>query len=193
MGLIDWLKGSSSLPEADPPVERADVDWKAFEDALVGAITAQIAAFAQSHPHESYYGFALDCNAYYANVLFCLNTPEALEVSVARYAKTAEPEEIAWQRKGLEWSLGDWAYQGFNLDSVEWPTQVPMLDELAELPSSEDTEEFLVTCCRALIRAENIGAFSVLNTTPSFRVACIDHDEDIYDGDRRLDRMRASS
>ena len=173
--------------------QQANVDWKALESALERAIVARVADFAREHSEETFYGFALDCNAYYANVLFCLNTPESLDASIREYSKSDDPAEIDRQREDLEWGLGDWKYQGFNLDSPRWLEEMGLLEEYAELPSDEDTEQFLVGCCRALIAAERNGAFSPLNRTPAFRVACIDHDEDGYSGDRRLERVRAAS
>jgi hypothetical protein len=193
MGLSDWFRSKFPDVEELPPEPRAEVDWSALEDALTTAIATQVGNFAEAHGDETYYGFALDCHAYYANVLFCLNTPESLEKSVKHYAKDGSPEEIARQTEDLLWGLGDWKYQGFNLDSPDWPDAVPMLEDFAELPSDEDTEEFLCVCCRALLRAEKNGAFDRLRKTPDFRVACIDHDEDVHGGDRRLDRIRASA
>lgn len=192
MGFLSWLRGSSASSSPDPDGERAGLDWQSLEDAIAQAVSSQTAAFAASHPGEKFYGFALDCNAYYANILFCLNTPEALEAAVHRYSKRASPEAVAQQRNDLLWGLGDWKYHGFNLDSPDWAGQVPMLDGFAELPNPNDTEEFLVVCCKALLRAEKSGAFSNLARTPDFRVACIDHDEDIAAGDARLTRIRSS-
>jgi hypothetical protein len=192
MGVFDWLKGSDGAPEPSDDVPRADVDWHSLEDAITAAITKHVASFSSAHPDETFYGFALDCNAYYANVLFCLNTTESLEASAREYAGSEDPDEIENQKEDLTWGLGDWRYHAFNLDSDEWQDDVPMLDDFAELPSDLDTEEFLVTCCRALIRAEQAGAFLPLRRTADFRVACIDHDEDVHAGDRRLDRTRTS-
>ena len=159
---------------------------------MASAIADQVKEFARAHGDETYYGFALDCHAYYANVLFCLNTPESLEASVTRYANSDDPGEIARQREDLEWGLGDWKYQGFNLDTPAWTESVPMLESFSELPSEEDTEEFLRVCCRALIRAENAQVFHSLRRTADFRVARMDHDEDPYSGERRMDRVRNS-
>jgi len=190
MSFFDWIRGKAPKTESLSSEPHADLDWKALEDALTSAIVSQIARFAATHPDEQFYGFALDCNAYYANVLFCLNTPISLEKSARRYAESDDPKKIAHEKKILEWGLGDWAYQGFNIDTPNWSSDVPMLESFAEIPGNE--EEFLVTCCKALIRAEKLGAFSVLKTTPDFRSACIDHDEDASTGEKRLDRVRAS-
>ena len=189
MGIIDWLKGKSA-PTERAPEERADVDWHELETALTRAIAGQVAEFAQSHVDEEFYGFAIDCNGYYANVLLCLNTPDALTASARNYAGTDAPEVIERQMADLRWGLGDWKYHGFNLDSPTWPDAVPMLEDFAELPSEADTEQFIETCCRALLAAERQGAFSPLKCTADFRVACIDHDEDLQGGDTRLARVR---
>ncbi len=193
MGLLDWLRGKSAPPMPDPPHERADLDWRELEDALASAITAQMSDFSDAHSGEEFYAFALDCNAYYANVLFCLNTPESLEGSARSYANQNDNDSLAKEREALRWGLGDWRYQGFNLESRHWPEQVPMLDDFAELPHPDDTEQFLVICCRALLRAQRSGAFEALRKTVDFAVACIDHDEDFTSGEARLERVRAGS
>jgi hypothetical protein len=191
MGIIDWLKGKSApVPVVGAP--RAEMDWRGFEDALTVAIENEVVAFAEQHRDELFYGFAIDCNAYYANILFCLNTPENLHESARHYAGSDDPDEIERQKEDLLWGLGDWKYHGFNLESRAWSRDVPMLDEFAELPNEADTEEFRVTCCKALLRAEAKGVFNALRRTADFRVACIDHDEDVHGGDRRLERVRAA-
>ncbi|MGR8932877.1 MAG: DUF4303 domain-containing protein [Gammaproteobacteria bacterium] len=193
MNKIDWLGCPISKLEEIMQEPCANVDWKGLEEALLSAITSQVEVFAKNHPEETFYGFALDCNAYYADILFCLNTPESLEEAARKYADGGDEAAISHEKEELEWGLGDWKYQGFNLDTPIWETEVPMLDEFAELPSSQDTEKFLITCCRALMRAEKKGAFLVLRRTPDFKVACIDHDEDVEAGDSRLNRVRESS
>jgi len=85
------------------------------------------------------------------------------------------------------------AISRFNFESASWRTEVPMLGDVSELPNPEDAEKFLLTCCRALVRAEKTGAFHGLSKTPDFRVACIDHDEDLASGDERLESVRESS
>lgn len=169
------------------------VDWQALEQALFDSIKAQVEAFSKTHQDDVFYGFAIDCNAYYANVLFCLNTLESLDETAKEYADHDDEASVTQEKSELEWSLGDWQYVGFNLDSPSWEDEVPFLEQYSELPDDQQTEEFLNTCCRALVHAEQDGAFSVLNCTDNFRVACMDHDEDIETGDRRLERIRASS
>ena len=198
MSIFDWLRGSdspSNTPEEKSHVSedwiQTNIAWVQLEEALARAIHSEIAKFAKAHPNEQFYGFALDCNAYYADILFCLNTPEHLETLAKEYADSNEPSEIADQKKEFEWGLGDWKYQGFNLDSTLWQSEMSLLDEFAEHPG--DTEAFLVTCCRALLAAERTGAFNQLRRTPEFRVACIDHDEDISAGEKRLEYVRRFS
>ena len=193
MSIFNWLKrlAPPRTPVAGP--RRVDLDWAKLEQALAASIASEVASFAKEHPEESFYGFALDCNADYANVLFCLNTPEDLEESAREYSEINTPSEIERQKADLQWGLGDWKYQGFNLDSTSWKGMEPYLEEFAELSNEEDTEEFLITCCRALLSAETNGAFLPLRRTPDFRVACIDHDENLAAGDRRLERVRLSS
>ena len=99
MGVLDWFKGSDHSSGEMPEEPRADVDWKQLEDAVATAIASQVRAFAEYHRDEAFYGFALDCNAYYANVLFCLNTPESLDASIRSYAKNDHPDELHVKRR----------------------------------------------------------------------------------------------
>jgi hypothetical protein len=183
-----------SHPPPPPPQDqpRTDLNWDGLEEALASSIESQIAQLVEAHPREAFYGFALDCNAAYADVLFCLNTPESLEATVREYAERHKAEDIERERGALKWGLGDWRYHAFNLESVSWNTEVPVLGDICELSNPEDAEKFLLTCCRALIRAEKAGAFQGLRKTPDFRVACIDHDEDLASGDKRLESVRES-
>jgi hypothetical protein len=141
---------------------------------------------------DTFYGLALDCNAYYADILLCANANESLNDAVVSYSQAEDsPDAIAQLRSGLRWSFGDWQHQGFNLDSAPWQRAMDVrLAALAELPTAEDVEQFLVSCCRALIAVERGAAILKLSRTPDFQVACIDHDENFEQGQARLDAVR---
>ena len=155
MGVFDWLKNLMQK-NTEPAAARANVDWAAFEVALTAALEVELAAFAAQHSADTFYGLALDCNAYYADILLCANTQKSLDDAVTRYTKPEDPpEEITRVRGELTWSLGDWQYQRFNLDSAPWQHAMDSrLKALAELPSAQDIEQFLVSCCRALVAVE---------------------------------------
>jgi hypothetical protein len=193
MGIFDWLKRRSQKDlHADVPLGPANIDWPAFEVALTAALEAEVVQFAAAHTGDTFYGLALDCNAYYADILLCANTNKSLDEAVVSDTQADHsPDAIAHLRGELRWSFGDWQYQGFNLDSAPWQRAMDArLAALAGLPTAEDVEQFLVSCCRALIAVERGAAILKLNRTPDFQVACIDHDENFEQGQARLDAVR---
>ncbi len=121
-----------------------NIHWTELEDRLYDLGAADIERFAAAHPTEEFYGFALDCNSAYGNVLLCLNTPKFLRAAIsgshlppevkdgyekakrsieeALGMKVYEDEsEMAPEKREIElrWSLGDWKYQGFNSDAFD--------------------------------------------------------------------------
>lgn len=202
---MKWLSNlfaeKTSVPEPpdhlfDPAWESPpgpQIDWAGFEVALAELIETEISRFAAAHKDEAFYGFALDCNANYCDILFCLNSPTALRVTAAEYHAKNPQSSLEGEMDALRWGTGDWKYHGFNLDAPKWEKRYKAaLPVVGELSIAEDINQFLEAACRALIRAERSGIFSKLSLTEEFRVACMDHDEDILDGDQRLDQVRAN-
>jgi hypothetical protein len=205
---MKWLKDflsqqateASSARKSDPvagsdwedPIS-PQIDWTEFEIALSRLIESELSKFSETHEDEVFYAFALDCNATYGDVLLCLNTPTALHETALAYHAKHPNRSVDAEIDNLRWSLGDWKYQGFNLNAPTWTQQysaaLPFGDELS---MEEDIEQFLVAACRAMIHAERKGAFANLSRTADFRIMCIDHDEDALEGDKRLARVRAS-
>lgn len=167
-------------------------DWTPFEIALAALLEEEVRRFGAQHPDEQFYAIALDCNAQYGDILICANTPETLDARAERFA-ASEAGGMADARELMRWGVADWKYAGFNLDAPQWRTRykaiLPIGDELHQ---PQDIEGFLETVCRSLIRAERAGVFECLSRTPDFRIACMDHDEDMVQGDERLDRLRAA-
>ena len=52
--------------------------WKNVEDALFLITSKYVQAFGAVHRDKTFYGFAFDCNADYAQVFVCANTLAAL-------------------------------------------------------------------------------------------------------------------
>jgi hypothetical protein len=153
-----------SLPQAT-----MNIDWSELEDRLFDLAADDIKRFAARHPNEKYYGFALDCNSAYGNVLLCLNTPKFLWAAVSDshlpseikdgYTKAkcsiekvlgfkvyeddsdTTPEE---REKELRRSLGDWKYQGFNSDTFDsgWRSFERAVHESC-VDEQEDEETFM--------------------------------------------------
>ena len=187
-----------SSPEANKRAEPEwndpgpQFDWTTFEIALAALLEEEVRGFATQHPDEQFYAIALDCNAQYGDILICANTPEALDAIAQRFA-ASEAGGMDDARELMRWGVADWKYAGFNLHAPQWQKRykaiLPIGDELHQ---PEDIEAFLETVCRSLIRVERAGVFESLSRTPDFRIACMDHDEDMVQGDERLERLRSA-
>jgi len=178
----------------------------------LGRITSTaIAAFAQQHQSERFYGFAFDCNAEYGQVLLCLNTEEDL-LDTAKNLKADPPkpflekfDKMMEEKYGvkpkplyhdktvpeivedLRWETGDWKYQGFYdcNDDPEWAALAAGISEAHE----SDSETFLETVCRVLPEIQ--VALACLNRTKDFRALMIDHDESVETAWSRLERLQS--
>lgn len=147
------------------------IDWNELEDCLFNITVEQIKRFTSTHQDETFYGFALDCNSEYGNVLLCLNTPESLRQRSIEYADNStqpswcdkfdrdfeeilrekiidEPEKTTPEEeaKKLRWSLGDWKYQGFSWDSEDFESgwdsfEQAVLDQCTEEQENDEEDE----------------------------------------------------
>ena len=193
MGFLDWLYGNAKRPSYEPEPQYVEIDWNAFENELVAAIETQIERFASKHTKETFYGFALDCNAEYGDILLCVNTCDALAKTASQYLKLRPNSTLQSEIDSLRWALGDWKYQGFNINTRLWSKQYGASLAKSDAPIGyEGIEQFMVSACRSLLRVEDSGVFNKLSRTGDFRVACVDHDENIDEGDVRLKRVRES-
>ena len=101
------------------------IDWDSLERTLLRLAEVDVREFARKHPHETFYGFAFDCNSEYGEVGLCVNTTGLLKVQRAAPNPNAaffasldkklgfNVSSAAKSRKS-RWELGDWGYQGFN-------------------------------------------------------------------------------
>lgn len=158
-------------------------DWKRMEDEMLAGIKARIDDFAKDHQQETFYGFALDSNAFYFEVLGSLNTEDKLHANAVEFQKQFQREHPSWTlhefQEYLRWDSGSWGYfevysGGCDPDDDPEPYR----------------EEYLDMCCRVAARLSLENVFSTLKTTPEFRVICRDHDEKLEEGEKRLQRIR---
>jgi hypothetical protein len=177
-----------------------EIDWGDLETRLFELCASDIKRFANAHSDETFYGFALDCNADYGDVFLCVNTPDDLSRTSTKYAAKHSEGTSEWEAK-LKWALGDWKYQGFNSAEfdADWKAFQDAVED-ASLDEEEDPEtfqspstaRFLETCCRVAIRLEQSGTLSVLKRTPDFQVFVADHDESDETSWARLKAVEAT-
>jgi Domain of unknown function (DUF4303) len=196
------------------------LDWNTLERVLLRLTEADIHRFARGHTHETYYGFAFDCNSKYGEIGLCLNTNKALRAQ----RNAPDPNAAFWaaldkklkfgempnspgkasnalrrKRPNLRWSLGDWEHQAFNSPEFDrgWRRfQSRVLERCMMEEEDKDTfmtptqARFMEAVCRVLVRLERKGAFEALNRTRDFTTLAIDHDESEADGRARLKAVR---
>ncbi|MFN3148593.1 DUF4303 domain-containing protein [Bremerella sp.] len=181
------------------------IKWQHIEDLIFSSVLPCIQDFAEQHPDEVFYGFFLDCNAEYFDVLGHFNTPAMLHKTAIRYQTEYARLYPGWSVERLEdhlrWSAGDWGYfEVFNACDSNEEYRL-LCDEITDYVldnSIEETEEtaiyarFMETCCRVAIRLERENAFQNLKLAPDFRVLCADHDESMEDAESRLQSIRKS-
>jgi hypothetical protein len=172
------------------------VDWRRVEGTLRRACEEAVAAFAAEHARESFYGFALDCNADYGEVFLCLNTEADLAAWAARIYPAYSPREID---SVLRWNAGDWKYHGFNTNppcAEKWEkawseTQDSIHDAfLDDEDGDEIAERFMVSACRVMVALEKDGVLDAFRRGRGFKTLVRDHDEPIADSWARLLRVR---
>lgn len=167
-----------------------------LEPLLAGLVRQQVDKLARAHPHESFYGFALDTNIAFGSVSCAANTRAALrEHCLREYDDEGECEELQWQ-------FGDWSYRDLNRGDADWErgwneasTRIAALaDTLCDENRDDEwdawKESFLRMACRVLLRLEAAGGFAALPRDDDFRVCCADHDEAVESGERRMERVR---
>lgn len=197
------------------PMLKVQVDWTALESALFDLAMADIAAFADKHANEMFYGFAFDCNADYGQAMLCLNTPEFHQAAIAGthiapeiqagYIKMREDlglptaDTLATERaKQLKWRLGDWKYQDFSSAAFNAAWK-PFEDQLCDAAFQNDDgarethRRFLMSVCRVAIRLEKLDAFTRLKRTDDFCTYVADHDETEEDSWERLNAVRTEA
>lgn len=162
------------------------IDWGAFENRLFELSKVEIAAFAQAHADETFYGFGFDCNADYGQVFLCLNTQDDLrataESSKERYPNRYKTKSVEEIENRLRWNMEDWKYQDFASESFGdgWNEFEDLIIDNAFADDDPDRElqaHFLSSVCRVATRLQKENVFQSLNRTPDFRVFVADHDE----------------
>lgn len=177
--------------------------WKNVEDALFLIASQYVEGFGAVHRDKSFYGFAFDCNADYAEVFVCANTRDGLKRQATDY-KNSRPDlyghlTIQDLEDKLRWALGDWEFQAFTTEgfSDAWE---PIEDFLMDAIPWDDEDDqkidgfcnsFMETACRCMIRLESQGILDSLSRTEDFKTFVADHDESDEDSWSRYDAIRS--
>jgi hypothetical protein len=177
--------------------------WKNVENALFLIASEYVQAFGSVHRDKTFYAFAFDCNADYAQVFVCANTRAALKTRATDY-KHRRPDlyghlTIQDLEDKLRWGLGDWGFQSFTTEgfSDAWePIEELLLDAI---PWDDDNDQriedfrtsFMESACRCMIRLESEGTLDALPKTEDFKTFVADHDESDETSWRRYEAVRS--
>ena len=174
------------------------MNWDDVAERLYDACVVAIESFAAAHGGERFYGFALDVNADYGEVLLCFNTAADLKTTRAKHYPDWSDDEVA-QR--LRWSVGDWRYHAFNLGepyaaawSRAWQqTQENIADAILDEEDQEEdpAEAMLITAAVVAVQLETNQAFDAVPREPGFRALAIGHEDFIEAAWQRMDAVRA--
>ena len=181
------------------------LDWHSIQATLFSLVRSDIEVFASSHKAEQFYGFYLDCNSYYGDVLPCLNTPDLLrrDAKLKKFDLTAKVGKMLRHElyadysvdeieERLRWSPGDWNYIQINQWDKwrqHWKPVCTLIENVRDDDESFE-EQFMEMACRLLIQIEQSGVLNLLQLTPDFATMCADHDESDDASRSRLDRIR---
>lgn len=172
-----------------------DVNFEKIEDDLLAFTTMQVDKFLVEHSGKTFYAFAFDCNAEYGEVNLCLNTEEDFVRTLYHYQQGEfghlyrSDDEI----QDLKFNTGDWEHQCFA--TIQVLTENELTEIFDKLPQDdykswkEFINKLLIHFGKALLRFRQTEQFDRIPKTVNFRSFCIDHDEDIEDAERRLEKL----
>ena len=149
-------------------------------ETLLHQMQEDITSFLSEHEELSFYCFAFDCNAEYAQILLCLNTEKDFQKALEHYQSGSSKQYYQTEEDifSLRYNTGDWEYQGFANYTVYDEEELTKLysDDYERMQS-----EMMKKSYDLLERLCNTQAFHNIPKTEDFTVLCIDHDEDPID------------
>lgn len=157
---------------------------------LLPLIGKAVENFLDEHQGLSYYCFAFDCNAAYAEINLCLNTESDFRATVRAYQEGPYGEGYRNEEdlRALRYNPGDWKYQCFET------VYVLEEDEIERLYGDDDEaliREMMAFSYELLALFTATDTFRRIPKTEDFRVLCTDHDEGVDDALRNTDRYVA--
>ena len=157
------------------------------KQALLPLVQTAVETFLKEHPDLSYYCFAFDCNAEYAEINLCFNTEADFAQTLERYQSGPYGDSYRSEEDilDLRYNPGDWQYQCFATFYV-------LEEEALAALYGEDEDRLLAEMmrfnCELLALFCKTDTFARIPKTENFRVLCIDHDEDVAAALERTDR-----
>lgn len=144
---------------------------------LLAFTEKETADFLKEHSNEEFYAFAFDCNAEYAEVNLCFNTEDAFKETLdfyqEKYSADYQDEESILD---LKYNTGDWEYQCFaTMYIMEEDEMIALYDDDVDAQLTELIEIFY----QALADFRKSDVFASIPKTESFKLICLDHDEDV--------------
>jgi hypothetical protein len=150
------------------------------------AFTQQaVEQFLTLHPSLTFYAFAYDCNAEYAEVNLCFNTEEDFQQTLTHYqsGNYAQYYQSEQQIDELKYNTGDWQYQCFDTLYVLSEAE---LSEIYGDNLERQISELMTLFSQVLLDFSKTELFEKITKTENFRFICIDHDEELADAELRI-------
>lgn len=149
--------------------------------------TVEVEQFLLAHPDKTFYAFAFDTHAEYAELNLCFNTELDFQQRLAYYqsgefaASYQSPEAI----QELKFNTGDWEYQCFSTCYLLSEDELQVIQQ--SLPEDDFSEwEEIARQIRAvftecLVQFTQTEVYQAIPKTDGFIAFSIDHDEDVAD------------
>lgn len=163
--------------------------WHDAEDRLVALFAAELARFATAHAQHRFYGFGVECDLENRDIRLCANTPEGLRERALEYTRDGTDGDLAEEIRDLRWRPGYWVHHGLE-DEPAAQRYAGALPPLCNPLQPAEREAALQCICRALLRLEREGHLDLLPRTLDFELVCTEINEDPFDSDMRLQRLR---
>ncbi|TYV36327.1 DUF4303 domain-containing protein [Listeria monocytogenes] len=171
-------------------------NMKVDTQKIVNFTIEGVEKFLQENPELTYYAFAFDCNAEYAEINLCVNTEKAFAETLARYqnGKHGENYQTEEDIQELKYNTGDWKYQCFDTFYVFSDEELTAIfNQIYPNEVDDDYQawevyvnELLVTFTESIIKFSETKTFEKINKTADFKFFCIDHEEEVADSMTRM-------
>ncbi len=162
---------------------------------IIDFATQGVERFLKENPDLTFYAFAFDCNAEYAEVNLCLNTEQAFADTLKDYQEGEFSENYQSQEeiRDLKYNTGDWNYSCFEslyvydekeLDEIFW--EMPDDDYQSWQKFANNLLELFT---ESLVEFTKTETYRKIPKTNDFLAFCIDHDEDVEQAMGRMEKF----